>query len=169
MEQNTDNKTELKDRIINFYSRSKLLLYSAACTLIIAIIIGLFVSTNIKKKNYLIAEKYIEAGIYLASNKREKSKNIYEEIILSKNKFYSILALNIILEKNLILDKKKILNYFQLVQDSNKSKEYKDLIIFKKALYMLKSGSLKEGNTLLKKLIDEKSKLKSLAEEIFTN
>ena len=32
---------------------------------------------------------------------------MFEEIILSKNKFYSILALNIIVEKNLMLDEKK--------------------------------------------------------------
>ena len=40
--------------------------------------------------------------------KNEKSKIIYEEIILSKNQFYSILALNNILEKKLETDKNKI-------------------------------------------------------------
>ena len=31
---------------------------------------------------------------------KDKSKEFYEEIIKSKNKFYSILALNTIIEKN---------------------------------------------------------------------
>tara|TARA_B100000767_G_C19307628_1_gene346217 strand:+ start:59 stop:457 length:399 start_codon:yes stop_codon:yes gene_type:complete len=128
---------------------------------------SIFVTINIKKKNNLIAEKYIEAGLYLASNKKEMSKNVYEEIILSKNKFYSILALNIILEKNLVSDKNKILDYFQLVEESNKSNEYKDLIIFKKALYLIKNGSRQKGNLLLKNLIENESKFKPLAEEIF--
>jgi hypothetical protein len=166
MEQSTDKKIELKDRIILFYNKNKLAVYSSICILILAIIVSLFVTSNIKKKNNLIAEKYIEAGLHLASNKKEKSKIIYEEIILSKNKFYSILALNNILENNLVPDENKILNYFKLVEESNKSKDYKDLIIFKKALYLIKAGRLQKGNLLLKNLIDDNSQLKPLAEEI---
>ena len=45
------------------------------------------------------------------------------------------------------------------------TKEQIDLIVFKKALYFLKSGNNVEGNSLLKKLINENSKLKFLAEE----
>ena len=62
-----------------------------------------------KKKNEIISEKYIQAGLYLSSNEMKNAKKIYEEIIESKNKFYSILALNTILEKNLESnDKEKI-------------------------------------------------------------
>ena len=39
--------------------------------------------------------------------KKETAAKYYEEIILSKNKFYSVLALNAILEKELIKDKKR--------------------------------------------------------------
>ena len=167
MEQNIDNNKVLKERINLFYNRNKLLLYTTICILVLVVMASIFVTINIKKKNNLIAEKYIEAGLYLASNKKEMSKNVYEEIILSKNKFYSILALNIILEKNLVSDKNKILDYFQLVEESNKSNEYKDLIIFKKALYLIKNGSRQKGNLLLKNLIENESKFKPLAEEIF--
>ena len=62
-----------------------------------------------KKKNISLAEKYVQAEILLSSNKNEKAKKLYEEIILSKNKFYSILALNTVIEKDLIFDKKKLL------------------------------------------------------------
>ena len=127
---------------------------------------GIFYSVIVKKKNNLIAEKYIEAGLHLTSNKKEKSKILYEEIILSKNKFYSILALNNILENNLILDKDIILKYFQIVEATNNSKEYKDLIILKKALYLIKIGNTQNGNLLLNNLISNESKLKFLAEEI---
>jgi len=167
MEQNIDNNKVLKERINLFYNRNKLLLYTTICILVLVVIASVFLTINIKKKNNLIAEKYIEAGLYLASNKKEMSKNVYEEIILSKNKFYSILALNMILEKNLVSDKNKILDYFQLVEESNKSNEYKDLIIFKKALYLIKNGSRQKGNLLLKNLIENESKFKPLAEEIF--
>ena len=71
----------------------------------------------------------------------EKSKNLYEEIILSKNKFYSVLALNMILEKELEENQDKVLNYFKIVENLNISKEQKDLIKFKKALFLIKIQS----------------------------
>ena len=120
---------------------------------------------NKNEQNKIIAEKYIEAGIYLASDKKEQSINIFEEIILSNNKFYSVLALNTILEKNLVSDKDKILEYFKLVE-KNVNKEQKDLVVFKKALYLMKAEDVDKGNTLLKTLIDNDSPLKSLAEEV---
>ena len=98
----------------------------------------------IKKETNSISEKYIQVGLLLSSNENEKSKILLEEIILSKNKFYSILALNILLENNLENDKNKILNYFQIVEKSNKLKSYKDLIVFKKALYLIKNLKLKK-------------------------
>jgi hypothetical protein len=166
MDQNKEKKKELKDKIILFYNRKKILIYSIIFIFVLAVIMGIFYLANVKKKNNLIAEKYIEAGLHLTSNKKEKSKILYEEIILSKNKFYSILALNNILENNLILDKDIILNYFQIVEETNNSKEYKDLIILKKALYLIKIGNTQNGNLLLNNLISNESKLKFLAEEI---
>ena len=64
-----------------------------ALTLVILSII--FLQYKNDQKNSLIAEKYVQAGIYLSSNNSNDAKLLYEEIILSKNKFYSILALNI--------------------------------------------------------------------------
>ena len=77
---------------------------------------------------------------------KKKCKKYYEEIILSKNKFYSLLALNTILEKNLINDKKKIIKYFLKLEKFNFSKEANiDLIHFKKALYLIKIKEIKAG------------------------
>ena len=87
-----------------------------------------------------------------------KSIEIYEEIIFSRNNFYSILSLNMILEKNLVPDKDKILNYFKTIEDKNLSDEQIDLIVFKKALYLIKTSNIEEGNNLLKNLIDKNSK-----------
>ena len=79
----------------------------------------IFLKINLEKKNNLIAENYIKAGIYLNSGEKQKSKIIYEEIINSKNKFYSILALNTILEKDLISEKQKLLSFFDLIERIN--------------------------------------------------
>ena len=168
MEQKLDNKIEIKDRLTSFYKINKLKIYLLTTFLLMIIIALFFFQINVKKKNIYIAEKYVEAGLYLANNDIENSKKIYEEIILSKNKFYSILALNTILEKDLESNRDVVLKYFESLEKLNKSKEQTDLIIFKKALYLIKISNLEEGNKLFKKLIDENSKYKNLAEEIIS-
>ena len=89
-----------------------------------------------------------------------------EEIILSKNKFYSILALNTIIEKNLILDHKKIIDYIVLAEDIIETNDQKELLLFKKGLYLIKNSKNLEGEKILKDLIKKNSQLKFLAEEI---
>ena len=121
---------------------------------------------NNKKNNKLIAEKYVQAGIFLSYDKNENAREMFEEIVLSKNQIYSILALNTIIEKELILDKAKILNFFDLLENSIKDKESKDLIVFKKALYLIKNSNQENGEKLLKALIKNNSSLKTLAQEI---
>ena len=119
--------------------------------------------------NNLISEKYVQAGIYLASGEKEKSFQIFEEIIISKNNFYSVLALNTILEKELTKNKEKILGFFEIIEQLDIDQNRKDLILFKKALYLLKSSDFETGNKLLKKLIESNSKLKIYAEEVLDN
>ena len=168
MEQNIENKIELKDKLITFYKNNRLKVYTFFSVLIIILFSVSIFKINLEKKNNLIAEKFVRAGLYLVSDKKEISKNLYEEIVLSKNLFYSILALNTILEKDLISDKNKIIKYFNIVEEIDKSKTQKDLIIFKKALYLIKIKNIQEGNKLLKNLVEENSELKSLAKEIIS-
>ena len=166
MEQNIDNKIDLKDRLTAFYNSYKMSIYVFISTLIIISISITFIKINNEKKNTLTAEKYIQASLYLTSGKKEESQKIFEEIIYNKSKFYSILAFNKILENNLISDKQKILDYFKIMEEITKNEEQLNLIIFKKALYLIKISNTQEGNMLLKNLIDKNSKLKPLAEEI---
>ena len=94
---------------------------------------------------------------------------MYEEIIKSKNKFYSILALNTILEKNWKIMKNKIINYFNILQDLSIPSEQKDLLIFKKALYLIQISKTEEGKNLLKKLSNSNSYLKNISDQILEN
>ena len=119
-----------------------------------------------KKKGVKISEQYIKAGLLLAEGEKQESLNYYEKIILSKNKFYSLLSLNTILEKNLINDKEKVLKYFEELEKLKLSKEQNDLLNFKKALYLIKFGDKKKAEKILNNLINSKSNLKSLSIEI---
>ena len=169
MEQNTESKLEFKDKLTYFYNHYKLKIYIFISVLIAAIIFGTFLFYKNVKKNIFISEKYIEAGLHLSSDNKNDAIVLYEEIIFSKNKFYSILSLNTILEKNLISDKKKILEYFEILEEVSLSQENKDLITFKKALYLLKSSDIQNGKNLLKSLIDKNSSLKTIANELIEN
>ena len=100
MQEETENKLELKDRLKNFYNNNKVKIYVILFILFTLTISVFLFQYKKQKKIYSIAEKYIQAGIYLSAKENENAKKLYEEIILSKNKFYSILALNTILEKN---------------------------------------------------------------------
>ena len=91
MEQNIEDKIELKDKIKNFYNNNKVKLYALILIIFIAIFFTIFQKNSIKKKNILIAEKYVQAGLHLSSNKKEDAIITFEEIILSGNEFYSIL------------------------------------------------------------------------------
>ena len=109
MEQNQVNNTEVKKRVIDLLIKNKKLIISFLIIVFVATSSLTFVKIKNEKKNDFISEKYIEAGIYLSNKEINKSIKIYDEIIVSKNKFYSILALNILIEKNLIKDKDRIL------------------------------------------------------------
>ncbi len=166
MEQNFESKPDLKSKLADFFSENRLKIFTLITVVILISISITYVQYSNDKKNNLIAEKYIQAGIYLSSNKTEKAKELYIDIILKKNDFYSVLALNTLIEKNLISDKNRILEFFQIIEKFSSTKDRSDLLIFKKALYLLKNSDDQTGKKLLKKLIEKNSSLKPIAEEL---
>ncbi len=168
MEQKIENKIDYKSRLYNLYRFNKKKLYIFIFILITILIASIFLKYNSNKKDILISENYIKAGVFLSLDKKEEAIKIYEEIIFSKNEFYSILALNTLLDKNLISENNKILDYFNAVEKIQKSSDQNDIIKFKKALFLLEQSNSEEGNNLLQNLVDKNSKLKPLAEEILS-
>ena len=164
MEEKIDKSREFKDRSLVLFKENKKKILISFLILFAISLSAIFLNYNKQKKNNLIAEKYIKANLYFSANKKEKSKEIYEEIIFSNNKFYSVLSLYAILEKELETDKNKILEYFENAEKLDKS----DILILKKALFLIKNSEINKGNELLKKIIDNNSKFKSLAEEILS-
>tara|TARA_A100001015_G_scaffold313292_1_gene420212 strand:- start:4975 stop:5484 length:510 start_codon:yes stop_codon:yes gene_type:complete len=166
MDENLDKKTNKTNNLIYIYDKHKIKIYFLIALILSVTLSSIFFNIYQENKNNLVSEKYIEAGLYLAKDDKTKSKELFEEIIYEKNSFYSLLSLNTLIEKNLVTDTKKVLNYFEIIESINYSKEQKDLIIFKKGLYLIKNSKDKDGFQLLKNLIEKDSVLKPLAKEV---
>lgn len=162
-----EKKITLKEKLENIFKKNKIKILFILVTLIIFFGLFLFINENKKQKDIKFSEKFIKVNLLLANEKsNDKTNYLLEEIVLSGSKFYSPLALNLILEKNLIQDKEKILKYFSIIENLSYSQELSDLILFKKALYLIKIKENEIGNEILKKLINKESDLKFAAQEL---
>ena len=150
MEHEIDKNFENKNKFFSILKENKIKLIGVLFITLILSLTFIFYKMNDNKKNILISEKYIQAGLLLANDEKEKSKKLLEDIILSKNEFYSVLALNTILEKNLEKDENKVLNYFEVVGNLSLRQEQRDLVILKKALFLIKISKIDEGKNYLK-------------------
>ena len=168
MDKELDHKQE-KNNFLFLLNKHKTKIILIISIIILGIFLIVFLNIFNEKKNNEISEQFLKAGILLSSNQKNESKNILEKIVLSKNTFYSKLALNILIEKDLIKDEEKVLNLFEIVEKVEKNKDQKDLIIFKKALFLIKNGNKSEGNKILDYLISSNSSIKSLAQDIIKN
>ena len=166
MENEITNKSNLIERISNIVKEKKKLLLSILFIIIAILSAMIFLNYYQDNQNEKISEKYIKAGIYLSSKDKEKSKSIYKEIIFSKNKFYSILALNNIIENDLEENNDEVLKFFEIVEKINITPEQRNLVKLKKALYFKKISRDTEGNKLLEEIIADNSIWKETALEI---
>ena len=169
MDPHIDKNLEFTEKLKLFFKEQKFKIILISCTCVLISIIFLVMKIFQERENILISEKFIKANIFLSTQNEDKSKELYEEIIKSKNKFYSILALNTIIEKELENDENIIINYFDILQDLSISRDQRDLLIFKKALYLIQISKTKEGKDLLKKLSNSNSYLKNIADQILEN
>ena len=169
MDQDKEKNIEFIDKLKLFFVEQKIKIILIFSTFIILLIIFAVTMIFQERKNILISEKFIKANIFLSSENKDKSKELYEEIIKSKNKFYSILALNMILEKGLENNEDKIIKYFNILQDLSIPSDQKDLLIFKKALYLIQISKTEEGRNLLRKLSNSDSYLKNISNQILEN
>ena len=140
METNLENKLSLKEKLLNFFNSNRLKIYIFLIILLAATVSVIIINKNNDKKNNIIAEKYIQAGIFLSLNKTEEAKLLYE--------------------------KEKIKKYFSILKKLDYSEDKSDLIILKNALFLIKNNEVELGQKYLKELIEKESKLKIIAQEI---
>ena len=126
-----------KSKFRRLYDANKLLIFSTLFVLIIASISFSFHTVSREKKQILLADNYMVAKFYLQNNERDKGRKILKEIILANNRTYSTLSLFLILDEDLVDDQKEISNLFDHLLANNKfEQEVKNLIIFKKTLFL---------------------------------
>ena len=65
MDPSTENKIQLKDRLIDFYNNYKSKIYLSIILLIIILISIALYKINNDRKNNIIAEKFVRAGLLL--------------------------------------------------------------------------------------------------------
>ena len=166
MDINSDNSQSKQNRISFFINKNKKKILISTILIILLCLSLIFFQISNNRKNILLSEKFMNAQIYLSTDKKIKALNIYEELIKSKNKFYSNMALNMIIENDLEKDSSIVLNYFEIVESITKDNKQKDLINFKKALYLIEISKAGEGKKILQKLSDKESDLKFMIDEI---
>ena len=126
-----------KSKFRRLYDANKLLIFSTLFVLIIASISFSFYTVSREKKQILLADNYMVAIFYLQNNERDKGRKILKEIILANNRTYSTLSLFLILDEDLVDDQREISNLFDHLLANNKfEQEVKNLIIFKKKLFL---------------------------------
>ena len=163
MENKIENKTNFIASLKNIFEKKKKYFFTIII-LVIVILLGIkFFNYYQDIQNKKISEKYIRAGLYLSSEDKENSKKIYKEIVISKNKFYSPLALNNIIENELEKDTNKVLKLFDIIENIKVGEEEKNLIKLKKALYLIKISRENKGKKLLEEIISDNSIWKETA------
>jgi len=120
--------------------------------LILAILLIIFAfffnQERIEKNKEKIANNYNTASINFLSGNKINVKNKMINVIESKDKTYSPLALYFLIDNNIIESKEEINQYFDiLINQTQLEKEIKNLIIYKKALF---NSEFETENNLLK-------------------
>ena len=162
----TEQKPDLIETIKLIINRKKIFLFILSF-IVISFFLGIYAFKYYQdNENKKISEKYIKANIYLAAKNLDKSKTTYKEIIDSNNKFYSILALNSIIENNLENDSEEILKLFNKLENIKHDKTKKNLLKLKKSLYLINISKKNEGRILLNEIIESESVWSDIAKEI---
>ncbi len=156
------NNNTRKEKIINFLKENKkklIILFSIFISFIFIYFTYLEIRENKKIK---IAEKYNLTSIDFISGNKQGAKNKFIEIINSKDKTYSPLALYFLIDNDIKISNEEINKLFDILIDEIKfEKEIKNLIIYKKALFNSEFETENNLLNILSPILNSKSVWKS--------
>ena len=157
------NQNTRIEKIKNFLSNNYKKLISLL-VLILLVLFSYFGYQEYKKRAKLkIAEIYNQITLKEVTIENTNDIEQLVKIIKKKDSTYSALSLYFIIENDLVNDQKEINNFFDLVIKSQKEKEIKNLIIYKKAMYNAESSSENKLLDILNPILKSNSMWKSHA------
>ena len=142
------NTSTRNEKIKNFFVNNKKRII-IVLSILILLVLGYFAYDEIGKRNKIkIADKYNNSKINYFSGNKLNVENKMIEIIKTKDKSYSPLALYFLLDNNIINSKEKINDLFDIIiNEISLEEEIKNLIIYKKGLF---NASFETENNLIK-------------------
>ena len=157
------NQNTRIEKIKNFFSNNYKKLIGSL-VLILLLLFSYFGYQEFEKRAKLeIAETYNQITLKEITTKNTIEIEKLVKIIEKKDPIYSALSLYFIIENNLVNDQNEINNFFDLVIKSQKEKEIKNLIIYKKAMYNADIASENELLDILNPILKSESVWKSHA------
>ena len=136
-----------KSKIKKFYESNKILIFSSILILIISFGSLSFYLESKESKKILLSENYVQAKFYLENGNKSEALNTLKKVIFANDSTYSTLSFFLILNQNLISDYKEISALYDHLLENNKfEKELRNLLIYKKALFI--SNSIIESELL---------------------
>ena len=126
-----------QNKIVNFAKKNLKRLIVLSILSILILFSYLFYKDLKNKDEIKLSEQYTQASILFKEKKIDDAKQLLENIINKKHKFYSPLALYFVIDNNLEEDPLKIINFFnKILSISSIEKENLNLIKIKKAILL---------------------------------
>jgi predicted negative regulator of RcsB-dependent stress response len=158
------NNSFTQENIISYFKKNKKSLIIVSVLFIVIGFSFIFYQKNIDNKNTLISNKFNKASILIDQNNIGESKILLKEIIINGHKFYSPLALYLLIEKKIEKDNDKIIFYFdEILKINSLDKENVNLIKIKKTFFLFKTGKEEDIIKNLNPIINSNSVWKKTA------
>ena len=157
------NQNTRIEKIKNFFSNNFKKLIGSLVSILLLLFSYFGYQEYEKREKLEIAETYNQITLKEITIQNSNDVEQLVKIIKKKDPIYSALSLYFIIENNLVNDQKEINNFFDMVIKSQKEKEIKNLIIYKKAMYNADIASENELLNILNPLLKSQSVWKSHA------
>ena len=157
------NQNTRIEKIKNFFSNNFKKLIGSLVSILLLLFSYFGYQEYEKREKLEIAETYNQITLKEITVQNSNDVEQLVKIIKKKDPIYSALSLYFIIENNLVNNQKEINNFFDMVIKSQKEKEIKNLIIYKKAMYNADIASENELLDILNPLLKSQSVWKSHA------
>ena len=157
------NQNTRIEKIKNFFSNNFKKIIGSLVSILLLLFSYFGYQEYEKREKLEIAETYNQITLKEITIQNSNDIEQLVKIIKKKDPIYSALSLYFIIENNLVNDQKEINNFFDMVIKSQKEKEIKNLIIYKKAMYNADIASENELLDILNPLLKSQSVWKSHA------